>query len=58
MLNASVLPVNAAIGLDTNDLEQALLVDLRHELLDSRLLLFSSLNIAVHFVAVTRTSSI
>jgi hypothetical protein len=51
MLNASVLSVNAATGLETNDLEQALLVDLGHELLDSRLLLLSSLNIAIHCVA-------
>jgi hypothetical protein len=51
MLNASVLPVNAATGLDTNDLEKALLVDLGHELLDSRLLLLSSLHVAIHFVA-------
>jgi hypothetical protein len=51
MLNASALSVNAATGLDTNDLKQALLVDFEHDVLDSRLLLLSSLNIAVHFVA-------
>jgi DNA-binding NtrC family response regulator len=51
MSNASLLSVNAATGLDTNDLEQALLVDLEHELRDSRLLLLSSLQVAVHSVA-------
>jgi hypothetical protein len=42
MLNASLLPVNAATGLDTNDLGQALLVDLEYDFRDSRLLLFPS----------------
>ena len=51
MLSASLLPVNAVTGLDTKDLEQALLVDLEYELRDSRLLLLSSLHIAVHSVA-------
>jgi hypothetical protein len=51
MLNASLLPVNAVPGLDTKDLEQALLVDLEYELRDSRLLLLSSLHVAVHSVA-------
>jgi hypothetical protein len=52
MLNSSLLlPVNAATGLDTNDLEQALFVDLEHELRDSRLLLLSSPHLTVHFVA-------
>jgi hypothetical protein len=52
MLNSSLLlPVNAATGLDTNDLEQALFVDLEHKLRDSRLLLLSSPHLTVHFVA-------
>jgi hypothetical protein len=50
MLDASLLPVNAATGSDTNGLNRALLVDLEYELRDSRLLLLSSLHVAVHSV--------
>jgi hypothetical protein len=59
MSNASLLSVNAATGLDTNDLEQALLVDLEHELRDSRLLLLS-LPFRLRFILspVTRKFSI
>jgi DNA-binding NtrC family response regulator len=51
MLNASLLPVNAATGVGTNDLGQTLLVDLEVELQESRLLLLSFLHVAVHSVA-------
>jgi hypothetical protein len=50
MLNAGVLPVNGAAGLDLNDLEQALLVDLEHEGRDWRLFLLYSLHVGVHTV--------
>ena len=51
MLNASLLPVNAATGIGANDLGQTLLVDLEVELQKSRLLILSFLHVAVHSVA-------
>jgi DNA-binding NtrC family response regulator len=51
MLNASLLPVNAATGIGTNDLGHTLLVDLEVEVQESRLLLLSFLHISVHSVA-------